>query len=222
MASDDSRSQAMAATAATLSDSAAPSRRGIVSREPHWESTSSGRPSRSAPRHSVAAPSSPAGQPAAACAVGRLCARCLCGGRLAAVSDKRHPRRRCMAHVPTRQRLSEDRTHACAHGLGRERIGAVGPEDDRSIDQCVRGTNDRAHIAGIGNPVQIEAEGPCRRSPALRPDGDDPGAGAEVGDLVEQPWIDLLALEAAAGGDQHEARLATGTEAGREQVLALG
>ena len=58
MARDDIRSQAMAAAAATLSDSAPPGRSGIVTSASHSASTSAGRPSRSAPRQSVAAPSS--------------------------------------------------------------------------------------------------------------------------------------------------------------------
>jgi len=58
MASDDIRSAQIAATAATLSDSAPPGRSGIVTVVAHSASTSSGRPSRSAPRQSVKAPAS--------------------------------------------------------------------------------------------------------------------------------------------------------------------
>ena len=75
MARDDIRSQAIAAAAATLSDSAPPGRSGIVTSTSHCSSTSAGRPSRSAPRQRVAT------------AAERLEA-------LAAVGDERRPRLR--------------------------------------------------------------------------------------------------------------------------------
>ena len=58
MAADDIHWQPIAAAAATLSDSAAPERSGIVASTSHPASTSGGSPSRSAPRQSVAAPRS--------------------------------------------------------------------------------------------------------------------------------------------------------------------
>ena len=59
MAGDDIRSQAIAAAAATLSDSAPPGRSGIVTCDlALLARTSAGSPSRSAPRQRVAAPAS--------------------------------------------------------------------------------------------------------------------------------------------------------------------
>ena len=57
---------------------------------------------------------------------------------------------------------------------------------------------------------------------ALRPNGDRARAGTERGDARQQLRLHLLAAQAAAGGAQQEARLATGREPGVDQILALG
>ena len=98
---------------------------------------------------------------------------------LATVRDQRGARSRRVRHPAPRQRLAEDRAHARPHRLRRVRVGAVGPEHHGAADQRVGGANDRADVAGVGDPVQVEAGRAAGLGPALRPDGDRPRPRAE-------------------------------------------
>ncbi len=203
MASDDIRSHAMAAAAATLSDSAPPRRSGIVTSASQCASTSAGSPSRSAPRQSVARPLDRSKAPAA-------------------VGDQRRPRRRRLLHPAPGDRLAEDRPHARPRRLRPVRVGAAGPEHHGAAAQRVGGADDRADVAGVGDTVQVETGGLDPLRPALRPDRDRPRSRTQRGDLRQQLGVDLLATEPTAGGGEHEARLDACAEPGLDQVLALG
>ena len=202
MAADDIHWAPIAAAAATLSDSAPPRRRGIVTCASHSASTPSGSPSRSAPRQRVWAPSSRV-EPGAA------------------VGDEGGARRRRLPHRGAQRRLGEDRAHARPHRLRRVGVGALGAEDDGAVQQRVGGADDRADVAGVADPVQVEAGRARGVGPAQRPDGDRPRAGAERGGVGQQLRLDLLAAEPGAGGGEDEARLCPGRQPGLEQVLAL-
>ena len=119
MAGDDNRSQAIAAAAATLSDSAPPGRSGIVTSTSHSREDLGGQ----------------------ALALGAEAERRDAG------RAPRGPRRRARRAPPAapasrrpgpRRRLAEDRAHARPHRLRREGVGAVGAEHDRAAEQGVR------------------------------------------------------------------------------------
>ena len=134
---DDIRCRAIAAAAATFSDSA-PGRSGIVTRRSHCASTSSGSPSRSAPRPgSPASPSASSGSPPC--------------------SDQRRARRRGRLDPGAQQRLAEDRAHARPHRARPVGIGAVGADHHRAADQRGGGADDGADVAGVRDAVQVDA-----------------------------------------------------------------
>ena len=165
MAADDIRWEAIAAAAATLSDSAPPSaqrdrRRHLALGE-----------------HRVRQP----------LALGAEAERRRARQRLqpgAAVGDQRRPRRRRLPQLGPRGRLREDRAHAGPHRLRRERVGAAGAERDRAVEQSVGGADDGADVAGVADAVQIDAGRGRRLGPAQRPDRDHPRAGAERRDTA--------------------------------------
>ena len=57
------------------------------------------------------------------------------------------------------------RAHARPDRLGRERVGAARAEDYRAVAEGVGGADDRADVAGVVHPVQVDHQ----RGPWLRP-----------------------------------------------------
>ena len=136
-------------------------------------STSSGSPSRSAPTSSVqrraAARSGPrSGSPAPA-----------------HERDRARPAARASA-VDARERDGEDRAHARAHRLRAVGVGAAGPERDARGAEGLRGAQHRADVAGVADAVQVHAQRPRGRAPALLVDADHARARAERGDARER------------------------------------
>ena len=132
----------------------------------HAATTAPGRPSRSAPTTSVAgAGLEPAQRHARAGHEGDPPA-----GQLGRVA---HPR----------QRHGEERAHRGAYGLRPVRVGAAGPERDRRRAERERRAQHPAHVAGVADAPQREAQrAGRRRGPALRVDRERPGARPELRD----------------------------------------
>ena len=163
MASEDIRWAAIAAAAATLSDSAT----ALAQGDRH--------PPLAAGEHLV-------GQPLA---LGAEADRGGAGERvesLAAVGDQSDTRLRASAsNSALHRRPGEDRPHARPDRLRREGVGAIGPEDDRAAEQRVGGADDRPDVAGVADAVQVDARGTpvATRPSAVGQTAIDPRAGAE-------------------------------------------
>ena len=63
--------------------------------------------------------------------------------------------------------------------FGEKGSAQPGPSDDRAVEQGVGGADDRADVAGVADPVQVDAGRAGRLGPAQRPDRDRPRARAE-------------------------------------------
>src|SRR6187551_1664354 len=102
------------------------------------------------------------------------------------------------------------------------RVGTVGAEHNRAAEQGLSGADDRANVAGIGNPMQVNAGWPYRSGPDLRPNGDHPRARAKRRDLRQQLRLDFLAADLATGEAEQDAGLGASGQPRLDQVLALG
>src|SRR4051794_21662341 len=80
----------------------------------------------------------------------------------------------------------------------------------------MRRPDDRAHVAGVAHPMEIDRQRASRLGPALLVNADDPRPRAQRADRVEERRLDVLA------GNQYELWIAPGGRGGRHQVLALG
>ncbi len=152
MAGDDIRWAAIAAAAATLSDSAPAGASGIVTCDSHSASTSSGRPSRSAPRQSVRGArerleSPPRGRPA------RPAAPASPPPRPSPAAGRRSSP--CSPAPPSARRGRRSRARATT----------VPPSSASAVRTIV------ADVAGVADPVQVDARSRRRARPsaAARP-----------------------------------------------------
>ena len=177
MASDDIRSAAIAAAAATLSDSAPPARSGIVDLD-------------------LAGGEHLGGQ---ALALGAEAERRRARQRLqavAAVGDQRRP----AAPASPRPRPAPAAGAKIEPMLARTAFGEKGsaqpgPSTTVPSSRACGGADDRADVAGVADAVQVDAGRAAALGPAQRPDRDRPRARAERGDRGQQLRLDLLAAE---------------------------
>ena len=166
-------------------------------------STSAGSPSRSAPRQSVAAPAS-ASSPSPPWATS--------AARGAGVSP-----------IPARaERLGEDRAHARPHRLRREGVGAAGAEHDRAAEQRVRGAHDRADVAGVADPVQVDAGRAAAPRPSAAARPRSPGSPSRASRPRRAARARPPRRPAPPAAVSSERGSRAGGEPRRQQVLALG
>src|SRR5262249_10221278 len=96
-----------------------------------------------------------------------------------------------------------------------------GAERHGALEQRVRGADDRADVARVGDAVQVDAGRLRHGRPAPLPDRDRARARAKRGDRGEQLGVHLVALEPGIRGYEDQARHRARRQAGVEQVLAL-
>src|SRR4051795_2026878 len=114
------------------------------------------------------------------------------------MSDQGGAGPRSLPDLSPRDRLAKDRAHARPHRLRGEGIGAAWAEHDRALEQGVSGADDRADVARVTDPMQVDAGRAAGLGPALCPDRDRPRAGAEIRYPGQQLGLDLLSAEATA------------------------
>ena len=207
MAGDDIRSQAIAAAAATLSDSAPP--RAQRDRQPRVAALEHlGREALAlgAEAERSAAPVEP---PRAARRRGRP-----------------GPRRGAgVASIPARAGgWAKIEPMLARTAFGENGSAQPGPSDDDAVDQRVGGADDRADVAGVADPVQVDAGGgragcraPLRQTAIARvPEPSVETAASSSGSTSSPP------RPAAGRAEQRAAARAPAARPALEQVLALG
>ncbi len=122
-----------------------------------------------------------------------------------------------------RERYGEHGSHARAYRFGTERVSAAGPERHARRSEGERRAQDRAHVAGIVNPVQIHAQRTQRPlGPALLIHGEGTGARGQSRRARQQLGVDLDPRQAAARRAEALDRFPPGCIGGRQQIFALG
>ena len=199
----------MVAAIAAFSESPA---MGMYATRSHAATISAGRPSRSAPTSSVIGPSAGPRSGSA---------------RWAGVGHQRDALPRQLRDRPrARKRHVEDRAHAGPHRLGRPRVGAARAERHARGAEGVSRAQHRADVAGIGEPVQVDAQRPQRAwAPALLVHADRACSRPERADRRQRRRLHIekaRATELAASDPIALHGPPPRVGGSRKQILALG
>ena len=111
-----------------------------------------------------------------------------------------------------------------AHRLGPWGSAQPGPERDGGGAEGVRGAQDRADVAGVTDAVEVDAQGPQRRPPALLIDGERARARPKRGGARARRLDLMEALAAQPGSPATRSPRARPPRRvrRRDEVLALG